>query len=42
MTWRQEWQDSVYTHSMTTLTTRITLPNPNPKPDGEWNATIAS
>lgn len=44
VTCRQEWQESVYTHSRTTLVTKITLPKPNPKPPvfSEWKATMAS
>jgi len=39
---RQEWQDTVYAHSITTLPTRMTLPRPKPKPLGLWKAMAAS
>src|SRR3954466_9639558 len=39
---RQEWQDSVYAQSITTLPTRMMLPSPKPNPLGLWNARIAS
>ena len=40
---RQEWQDSEYAHSRTTLTSMMIVPRPKPKlPFGPRNAWITS
>ena len=39
---RQEWHETVYAQSITTLPTRIRLPSPKPKPSAPWKARTAS
>ena len=39
---RQEWHETVYAQSITTLPSRMRLPRPKPKPSAVSKARIAS